>query len=199
MTTTVDGPKIRRSRKIPSYLVYETINNKPYYYQGYEKVMSGAKKMEEIMGYSSLQSILLNIISTFLYEASQKQLRAVAGEIGLHIATGENPSIDMAVFRKGQLKKEDLIVKYFNIPPAAIIEVDTKATLDSTEIFDYYLIKTQKLLDFGVEEVIWFFTNAKKVLIAKQNQNWITLNWSDDIEILGYPLNFEALYEKEEF
>lgn len=60
-------------------------------------------------------------------------------------------------------------------------------------------IKIQKLLDFGVEEVVWFFTNAKKVLVAKQNQQWITVNWSDDIQILSYQLNIEQLFEAEEF
>jgi hypothetical protein len=199
MTYTADIQKKNKIKKIPDALIYETINGKHYYYQGYEKVLSKSKKLEEIMGYSSLQSILFNIIATFLYESSQKQLRAVAGEIGLHVAIGDNPSIDMAIFRKGQLKKEDLGVKYFNIAPAAIIEVDTKATLESNETFDYYLTKTQKLLDFGVEEVFWFFTNAKKIMIAKQHQPWITVDWCDDVEILGCQLNIEQLFENEEF
>lgn len=52
--------------------------------------------------------------------------------------------------------------------------------------------KTQKLLDFGTEKVIWIFTLYGKVLIAEQGQDWLTRSWEKDVELLnGHNFNIE--------
>jgi hypothetical protein len=44
--------------------------------------------------------------------------------------------------------------------------------------------KMQKLLDFGVEKVIWIFTGAQKAIISTPNQEWRTVDWSASIEVM---------------
>jgi hypothetical protein len=54
----------------------------------------------------------------------------------------------------------------------------------------YIFKKTQKLLDFGVEKVIWIITNAKKVTVSTAQSNWETMDWSKDVEIMnGHTFN----------
>ncbi len=75
--------------------------------------------------------------------------------------------------------------KYLEVAPKIVIEVDTKADLSEIpDSFSYYQKKTDQLLDFGVEKVIWIFTDTKKVMIAELNQNWQISPWEREILIL---------------
>ncbi|MCU0327272.1 MAG: Uma2 family endonuclease, partial [Spirosomaceae bacterium] len=56
-------PKIK---KIPSYLIYEEMNGIALPYKGFRDVLSGKKKVEEIRGSCSLQSILVYIIGLYI-------------------------------------------------------------------------------------------------------------------------------------
>jgi uncharacterized protein (DUF2164 family) len=40
------------------------------------------------------------------------------------------------------------------------------------------------LLDFGVEKVLWIFTKHQKVMVAIKDQDWLTKNWNQEIELL---------------
>lgn len=77
--------------------------------------------------------------------------------------------------------------------------MDTKADLpDSPAGTDYYHIKTQKLLDFGVQQIIWFFTPSRKVMVARPNQPWMTTDWSEPVKLLdNYTFSLTALLEQE--
>ena len=49
------------------------------------------------------------------------------------------------------------------------------------------------MLNFGVERVIWILTNSKKVLVATPNNDWLTMDWDKDIEILeGIVFNIQT-------
>jgi hypothetical protein len=66
-----------------------------------------------------------------------------------------------------------------------VIEIDTKADVtDFDSITDYYLKKTDALLDFGVERVVWIFTSAKKVMTATKGNPWLMVDWDVSVEIL---------------
>jgi hypothetical protein len=39
-------------------------------------------------------------------------------------------------------------------------------------------------LAFGVEKVIWIFTDTKKVLIAASGKNWTIAPWDQEVAIL---------------
>ena len=195
MIAVLNPPK--RKRKIPEALIYETINGKHYYYKGYEKVLNNKQNLGSVMGYGLFQWMIIKYVTKYFDNILPTHLLALGGEGGFHLGHNDNLSIDFAILDKKDIDFKHIENKYLHFAPKAIIEVDKKADLNSEEGMDYYLTKTQKMLDFGVEQVIWIFTNSKKILVAKQAQNWITVNWSDDIEILGFPLNLKQLLEKE--
>ncbi|MEO0041170.1 MAG: hypothetical protein RL329_618, partial [Bacteroidota bacterium] len=48
----------------------------------------------------------------------------------------------------------------------------------------YMYKKTQKLLDFGVQKVIWITSASKKVMVATSVDDWRIISWDKTIEIL---------------
>ena len=52
------------------------------------------------------------------------------------------------------------------------------------EPFEYYEQKTSKLLEFGVEKVIWLFTKSKKVWIAEPGKDWMIRDWNQPVDVL---------------
>lgn len=66
---------------------------------------------------------------------------------------------------------------------------------------DGYLIqKSQKLIEFGVEKVIWVITAAQKVYVIDRNDpTWYVVNWSENITLLDdCVLNIKQLLQDEE-
>lgn len=63
--------------------------------------------------------------------------------------------------------------------------MDTKAdTADFESALNYYHLKTEKLLNFGVEKVIWVTSSTEKVMIALPTADWVTSSWDKEIEVL---------------
>ncbi|MEO6758036.1 MAG: Uma2 family endonuclease, partial [Saprospiraceae bacterium] len=159
----------KRAKPIPDYLIYEILDGVPLYYAGYEQVLKNQKTLEDIMGYGSLQWVLLTLIADTLRPLIGNHHRILQGEGGLHLEGGSNLSLDLAIFEQHQLSFEKLRNKYFDIPPKVVIEVDTKAHLPEFSVPNYYQRKTQRLLDFGVEQVVWVFTEPRKITTARNN------------------------------
>ncbi len=195
-------PRIRTPRKktvdVPSYLVYETLDGIPVLFKGWRNVVAKKQKFEEIMAYGILQALLLTMIKDYLQSIFGKQYWIIAGELGLHIAHKTNPSLDLCIFPKNALSFSEAANKYTTVPPKIVIEVDSKADIDAFEENgkgNYYLLKTQHLLDFGTEQVIWIYTEFKKVFIARPNQPWLTVNWTDEIEIMGHRFTLQNMID----
>ena len=82
-------------------------------------------------------------------------------------------------------------IQYFETPPNVFIEIDLK--IDKSDYFvseiEYFHKKTEQLLQWGVEKVIWVFSSSKRVLMADNLQKWefnswdINFNVIDDVEI----------------
>lgn len=195
----------RRTRRlatkpIPDALIYEMWNGKPIYYNGYRDVLSGKKKSEEIMSCSDLQGVLIALLNGYLFSTiNRKKYLLATNEIGLHLALNDNLGNDLAIFEKEKMGK--LIGKYFSIPPKVVIEVDIKADVsDFTNKSDGYILqKAQKLIDFGVERVLWIISDLQKVYIIDRNDpNWHIVNWSQDIAVLdGHSINIKQLLDEE--
>ncbi len=83
--------------KIPSYLIKEEIDGLPYYYRGYKTVLNNPEKtLEDIMGASTLQSFLVEILMRFLiFNLKRKEYRIFTNEVGGHIKKGTNLSLDI--------------------------------------------------------------------------------------------------------
>ncbi len=56
--TSAVASKVPSKRKIPDYLVRETIDGIPFFYAGYREVLNKKKSLEDIMADSGLQSII---------------------------------------------------------------------------------------------------------------------------------------------
>ena len=190
-------PKIR---KIPSYLVYEEINGKPLPYKGYLDVLSGKKKFEEIMGSSSLLSIIIYIIGLYIgNKINRKKYFVGTNEAGLHIGVGENLANDIAIYERANTILDD---KYFIKAPKVVVEIDIKIDLSETEWtneWDYVIEKSKKMLDFGTEKVIWITTKSKKIFVSSSTERWYMVNFDEDIPLFDdVILNLAKLFEEED-
>lgn len=193
--------KKKKSENVPDCLVYEELDGMKVYYRGYKDVLAGKLMPEEIRGYGDVQILLLTIIRDYLQTLFGKNYWLLQGEMGLHISHKTNPSLDLSIYPKKDLSLKTAENKYLKIPPKIVIEVDTKADVASFEGVkgnNYYILKTKKLLEFGVESVIWFFTQDKKVMIATSNAAWQTKDWTDEIEVLGHRFSLTQIIEESE-
>ncbi len=190
--------KKTKRKKIPKHLIYEMRKGSPIYYRDYDKVISGEKTLEEVMGSSELQAIFISILVGWLYsKINRKKYLIAANELGFKFAPRSWYNLDIAIIEKEKLKKPT--DKYLTTAPRIVIEIDTKADLRKFENpQDYFHRKTQDLLDSGVEKVIWIFTKDKKVWLAEKNKRWIITDWNDTIDVIdGLTLNIEDLLKKE--
>lgn len=184
---------------IPNALVYEVLNGRPLYYRGYKDVLAGTRKVEEIVGSSSLQAILVSLIHTFVMaNRDKKKYLPVTNEAGVHLDLNDNLSCDVAIFEKGTFA---ITTNYFDTPPKIVIEVDVKIDLGEFDgiDFNYIAAKTQKLFDFGVERVLWLLSKPRRVFVAVPNQDWIFTDWSNNVLVMDdCILNVKNLLDDEE-
>ena len=203
--TTIGETKQRRPRRlsartIPPALIYEMWDSKPVYYRGYRDVLAGKEKVEEVRAVSDFTGILCSLISGYLGNTLNRKTHLLAVNTGLHLALNDNLGNDLVIFDKGKVGK--LKEKYFDVPPKVVIEVDIKAdTTDFENGADGYIMnKSQKLLDFGVEKVLWVITSAQRVYVIDRNDpTWRIVDWSENIPVLDDGiLNIKQLLNDEE-
>ena len=182
-------------RKVPSYLIAEVIDGKPYYYKGYKQVLNKKKTLDDIMGASTLQGFIVTYLTRLLMTLSEDEYHIFLNETGIHIDTNTNLSGDILIFDAS--KPLPINAHYANQAPLINIEIDVNIALEQEDEKDYIFKKTQKLLDFGVEKVIWILTKSQKVIVATPNDNWLIISWDKDIEILrGIIFNVPAYLKK---
>lgn len=185
---------------IPAYLAYEEIDGEAIPYKGYREVLAGNKKPEEIMGSSSIQAIVVSLIHGFLFGAiNRKKYFLASNESGLHLSLGNNLANDIAIFERDKVTINN---KYFDVAPKIVVEVDSKADLSDTSYEsekDYFIKKSQKMLDFGVEKVVWVLTESRKIIIGTADEDWIITDFDRDIPLLDdCVLNVARLLAEEE-
>ncbi|GAB3641155.1 hypothetical protein GCM10027423_17910 [Spirosoma arcticum] len=54
---------------MPESLIYEVLDGRPLYYQGYRDVLAGHKTTEEIRGSSTLQWVLVSYFMKIMYRS----------------------------------------------------------------------------------------------------------------------------------
>ncbi len=191
-------PELDVPPQIPSYLIYETLNGRPLYRKGYKEVLAKRKNPGEIMGCSDLQAIIVSTLHGYLYSnANRKAYWIVTNEPGLHIQLGDNLSNDIAIYEK---EKVTVKGKFFDIAPRIVVEVDIKVDLEAFPAMeqDYVYQKTQAMLDFGTERVIWITTKSRKIFVATKDENWLTLNWNATVPVIdNVTLNVAAILTEE--
>jgi Uma2 family endonuclease len=170
---------------IPAYLVYEELDGQSLPYRGYLEVLSGHKKIEEIMGSSSLQAVIVYLVGLFIgNNIDRKKYRIASNEAGLHVRVGDNLANDLAIYDKQKVTLND---QYFSTAPKIVVEIDIKVDLSTTvwsNDLEYVLAKSQKMLDFGVEKVIWITTKTKKIFVMSATERWYLVDFNEDIIVL---------------
>ncbi len=190
----------KTTEQVPGYLVYEELDGIKVYYRGYKNVLLGKQTPEEIRGYGDVQWFMINLLKDYFQPIFGKDYWLWSGEGGLHVKHGTNPSLDFVILPKSAFSLKNAKNKYIDTPPSVVIEVDTKADFESFPLSPgcYYLKKTEILLDFGVQELIWIFTQVEKVMVARPKQPWLTVNWTDEIEALGHRFSLQHIIEESE-
>ncbi|TAE32578.1 MAG: Uma2 family endonuclease [Cytophagales bacterium] len=179
--------------------MYEILNGKALNRRGYLDVLSGEKDLSEIAGHSSFKAALTSFILGKIATGVKKGRYLLAtNQVGLTIDPGSELILDIAIFNRAGLA---LTEKYFDVPPLVAIEIDVN--IEPEEFAggetDYVHEKTQRLLDFGVERVIWVTTQPKKIFVATQTAPWLTQNWDADVPVLDdVVLNLAGLLKEEE-
>lgn len=184
---------------IPKSLIYEMVNGNPVYYKGYKDYLNGEKQIEEIMPSSYLQALIVTqLIILLSRKMDEQKYQLISSEIGLQFGKKSWRAADLAIYEKEQLKDIPKLNKYLTIPPKVVIEVDTRAAFeDITNPLNYYQEKTNELLEFGVDKVIWIFTDTKKVMIAEMGKDWNIIDWTKDVKIMdGIALNIQKIVDE---
>lgn len=198
MVTETANPALAPSEQIPSFLIYETLNGRPLYRKGYRDVLAKRKTPGEIMGCSDLQAIIVSALHGYIYnQVNRKAYWIVTNEPGLHIRLGDNLSNDIAIYDKQNVTIKG---KFFDVAPKVVVEVDIKIDLEEfpAKEMDYIYEKTQAMLDFGTERVIWITTKSRKIFVAVQGETWLTLNWDATVPVIdSVTLNVSDILTKE--
>lgn len=183
---------------IPKELIYEMVEDKPIFYKGTHAYLAGEIEKNDLMGSSYLQSLLITRLVFFLMTKLGQHYTVLTNEVGLQIKKGNWRAADIAVMDLKSLENTPVANKYLGIPPKLVIEIDTKAELPPSIVDqDYFYQKTDELLDFGVEQVVWIFTGSQKVMLATAGEPWEISNWDQEILLLDqFPLTvFDLLPE----
>lgn len=193
-----------KRRKIPAYLVRETIDGVEFYYPGFRQVLNKQKKSDEIMGGSGLKFFLKDFLVEVLESGLDTKLYRVAGgELGSHTTLRNNLGLDVVIFDRAKLTPDQITPRYVTVAPEVVIEIDVNIELPdrNSDLFQEYVIhKVENLFKHGVEKVIWFFTKSKKVFIALPNQPWQMDDWNKDVTLFAdVKVNIAAYIEQEGF
>ena len=180
---------------IPKSLIYEMVDGKPIYYKGYREFLLGENKSGEPMGSSLLQSMIITRLVILLYKHLEQDYYILTNELGLQFSKGNWRAADIAIYKKNQIEPDKITNKYTKIPPKIVIEIDTKAEIEEVkDTFTYYNLKTDQLLEFGVEKVIWIFTDSQKVMLATKDKNLEFLSCDKQIYVLeNLQINLEEI------
>lgn len=180
---------------IPASLIYEMVEDQPIYYKGYKQFLNPKGQKTGPTGSSFLQSLIISNLVLFINKHLGGRYIVLTNEVGIQLSKGTWRAADIALFEPGQIDVSQASNKYISVSPKVVIEIDTKAEVaEISDTFSYYNEKTEQLLDFGVEKVIWILTDSKKTLIATQKKEWALVDWSKNIKIIdGLEINIEEV------
>lgn len=186
--TSAVASKIPSKRKIPDYLVRETIDGIPFFYAGYREVLNKKKSLEDIMADSGLQSIIkAYLMKLFAQKLDWEIFQPVSGEVGNHLDHRSNLALDVAVYENSVLTPDKINLKYINVHPKIVVEIDVRVKLEdpTANVFDQYVLrKVKKLLAFGTERIIWIFTQSDTIIVAKPGNSWEVFKLDQDVVLL---------------
>ncbi|MBV6442322.1 MAG: hypothetical protein DYG98_19065 [Haliscomenobacteraceae bacterium CHB4] len=196
------GAAKTKPRHIPDFLVRESFGGTRYFYPGFRAVWNKTKTLDDVMADSTLQWILKEQIGDLvkaLLDASKYRLGR--GEVGIHLGPNENMGLDIAIFDRQLLTTEKKRMKYADVPPLAVVEIDVAVELPekNAHLFEEYVLpKIQRLIEFGVRRVVWVFSKSRRVFIADAGRDWYFVSWDRDVELMpGISFNVQKILKSE--
>ena len=197
MVSAIASPSSVSKKKIPAYLIKEEFDGIPLYYKGYREVMLGKKTLEDIMPSSSIHSVVLFYIAILLgKKINEDRYWLLGAELGMHTASNKKAGLDIAIFEKSVLTPDQFNRHFTKAAPKIVIEVDVDVESDFMSADDIIQFRTRKLLDSGVEKIIWVFTLSRMIMVAEPSQDWRIFDWNRDVEVLdGISFNVGAYLE----
>ena len=161
------------------------MDGRPLFYKGYKDVLKRKRKIEDIMGSSSLHGMLVTYLIMLMGKHNlDEKYNILSSESGLHLNTNNNLAGDIIIYDPAVLTPDKINKHYADVPPKMVIEVDIRIELENQKDYQYVKRKVDKLHHFGTEKVIWIMTATKQVIVAVPDQPWQTYNWDNDIELL---------------
>lgn len=183
--------------QIPNALIWEVLDGQPLYRRGYVSVLRKLKTTDDIIGTSSYQALLTAYLNRLLIQNLDEDLYDIwTGEPGLHLKKNDNVSNDIVVH--AIVSAAHISTNYANYPPKLVVEIDIEIDPHSMPEIEYLQKKTAKMLDFGVERVVWILTYVRKVIVADRQKNtWLMVDWDADIELMeGINFNIQRFLDK---
>jgi Putative restriction endonuclease len=205
MQTATASPEIKpdfgtfENQNIPKELIYEILDGKPIYFKGYKEYLKNEKTLDDIMATGRLQTRIINAVQKHLIQNyDSKGFEFLSNEVGIHVSLSVNFSCDLVAFDKTVLAASEDDNHYYNFPPKFVIEVDTNADIQDANFMEYFFAKSKKLIEFGVEKMIWILTASQTVTVmTSAEEKWITQNWNKPIEIFdGDSIILEELFKE---
>ena len=168
---------------IPAGLIFEELDGRPLYRKGYKEMLETNSSPEE-MGSSFLQGLIVRIVSTYIAQILENiPYWVVSGETGLHVSRGNNLANDVAVFDK-VLIKDLFSKKYADVPPKVVIELDVKIEAEQFPDENAYIsLKSEKMIGFGTERVIWILTDERKIMAIDRSKKWSVYGWEESVPV----------------
>ncbi|SDH02258.1 hypothetical protein SAMN04487996_12730 [Dyadobacter soli] len=185
--------------KIDPELIFEELDGHSLCYKGYKDVLDGVKSLEEITGNGIFKALVTSITSWYIAEILRNEpYWVLCNEAGLHISHGNNLVTDVVVFDKA-LIKDVFSNKYADVPPRLAIQVDVKIEADHFSDENAYMFrKSEKMLEFGTERVIWILTEDRKIMVMDRSREWSSYEWSEMVPAFDqYQFCLNNLLEEE--
>lgn len=129
--------------------------------------------------------IIEYILGELYTQVNRRQYAIITNEAGLQLGYRNTLSNDIALIERSRIFDKRSI-KYAAVPPNVVIEVDVKADYEKEfESFEDYIDqKTQKLLAFGVEKVIWVLSAGEQEIRVSTTVGSTTYTWEDRVVVL---------------
>ncbi|WP_457623714.1 hypothetical protein [Persephonella sp.] len=87
MTKVLEDKETKKRKRVPKELIYEMRYGSPIYYRDYDKVLSGEKTLEEVIGSSKIQAWIISTILEFLLKVlNGKKYKVFTNEAGFQWA-----------------------------------------------------------------------------------------------------------------
>jgi hypothetical protein len=160
-------PETADEENISCELIHDIIDGKPYLY-----------KSNSV----TLQHIVISdyLLKTLFEGLRSEQNLMIASGPGLYIDERNVFTSNIMIFERSELTIDE---NYAQVPPKITLEIDIKVELRDMTEDEYVFLKGVRLVNFGAEKVIWFFTESKKVIIVTP-VSWITYDWDRDVTIM---------------